>query len=68
MPYVVNVAMIVDEPTPVAAIAFVQRELLAKLGVGEPVWQTDQPAPLPRWLVTSVRQDTRVDEHGFPVE
>ena len=49
MPYAVTVMMIVDEPTPDEAVEFVRAELLSKLGVGDPVWQTDQPAPLPRW-------------------
>jgi hypothetical protein len=46
----------------------VRAELLSKLGVGEPVWQTEQPHVLPRWQVMSVRQTPRVDEQGFPVE
>ena len=60
--------MTVDEPTPDAAVEFVRAELLSKLGVGDPVWQTDQPHILPRWQVSSVRQTPRVDEQGFPVE
>jgi hypothetical protein len=68
MPYVVMVAMTVDEPTPDEATAFVRAELLSKLGVGEPVWQTEQPHILPRWQVMSVRQTPRVGEQGFPVE
>ena len=38
MPYVVMVALTVDEPTPDAAVEFVRAELRSKLGVGEPVW------------------------------
>ena len=68
MPHVVMVAMTVDEDDPDRAVEFVRAELLSKLGVGDPVWQTDKPAPLPRWQVTSVRQATKQDERGFPVE
>ena len=68
MPYVVMVAMTVDEPTPGEAVEFVRAELLSKLGVGEPVWQADQPHVLPRWQAMSVRQTPRVDEQGAPAE
>ena len=68
MPYAVTVTLIVDAPSPDAAVAFVRAELRSKLGVGAPVWQTDQPHILPRWPVSSVRQTPRVDAPGFPVE
>ena len=64
----VMVALTVDEPTPDEAVEFVRAELLSKLGVGDPVWQTDQPHILPRWQVASVRRVAKVDERGFPVE
>jgi hypothetical protein len=68
MPYVVLVALTVDEDDADRAVEFVRAELLSKLGVGEPVWQTEQPHVLPRWQVSSVRRATRQDEHGFPAE
>ena len=68
MPYVVMVAMTVDIDDPDQATEFVRAELLSKLGVGDPVWKTDRPHVLPRWQVSSVRQATRLDEHGGPAE
>jgi hypothetical protein len=68
VPYVVTVAMTVDKPTPDEAVEFVRAELLSKLGVGDPVWQTEQPHVLPRWQVSIVRQATRRDEHGAAAE
>ena len=64
MPYVVMVALTVDEDDPDRATEFVRAELISKLGVGDPVWQTERPHILPRWQVTSVRQATRQGEHG----
>ena len=61
MPHVVLVALTVDEDDPDRAVEFVRAELISKLGVGEPVWQSDQPHVLPRWQVRSVRGATRRD-------
>jgi hypothetical protein len=58
----------VDEDDPDRAVEFVRAELLSKLGVGEPIWQTDAPHILPRWQISSVRQATRQDEHGAAAE
>jgi hypothetical protein len=66
--YEVVVVATVEAETSDEAMEFVRAELLSKLGVGEPVWQTDQPHILPRWQVTSVRQATRQDERGVPDE
>jgi hypothetical protein len=64
----VVVVATVEADSPDEAVEFVRAELLSKLGVGEPVWQTERPHILPRWQVMSVRQTPRVDERGFPVE
>src|SRR5688500_1185334 len=53
MPYVVMVAMTVDEDDPDRAAEFVRAELRSKLGVDDPVLRADKPAPLPRWRVTA---------------
>ena len=66
--YEVVVVTTVEADSPDEAAEFVRAELISKLGVGDPVWQTDQPLILPRWQVMSVRQATRQDEHGAPAE
>ena len=66
--YEVVVVATVEAETSDEAMEFVRAELLSKLGVGEPVWQADQPHILPRWQVTSVRQATRQDARGVPDE
>jgi hypothetical protein len=65
--YEVVVVATVEAASPDEAVEFVRAELLSKLGVGEPVWQTDQPHVLPRWQVSSVRGATRRDEKGHTV-
>jgi hypothetical protein len=67
MPYVVTVALTVDAEDPDQATEFVRAELLSKLGVGDPVWQTERPDLLPRWQVTSVRRVPRLNERGEEV-
>ena len=64
MPYVVVVAMTVDTEDSDRAAEFVRAELLSKLGVGDPPWQSDVPHLLPRWQVSSVRRVDRFDERG----
>jgi len=64
MPYTVVVAMTVDTEDPDRAAEFVRAELLSKLGVGDPPWQTDAPHLLPRWQVGGVRWVARRDERG----
>jgi hypothetical protein len=64
MPCAVMLALTVDGDDLEEATAIVRQELAEK----PTSCQTDKPAPLPRWQVSSVRQATRVDEHGFPVE
>jgi hypothetical protein len=56
-----------DTAPPEEAVAFVRVDLLSKLGVGEPVWQTEQPDLLPKWRVRNVRAATRLDETGAEV-
>ena len=64
MPYAVVVVMTVDTEDPDRAAEFVRAELLSKLGVGDPPWQTDVPHLLPRWQISSVRPVARLDERG----
>lgn len=64
----VVVTLTVEAATPDEASEFVRAELLAKLGVGDKPWQTDQPHILPRWQVNSVRRETRRNERGGAAE